>query len=54
MKKVVFTIDYHPDRMDFIRVLQNNGYETKIMVATEYMPPRYIVEVKVKDYEVKE
>lgn len=53
MKTVIFTIDYHPDRMDLIRVLQNNGYETKIRVATEYMPPRYIVEVKVKDHEVK-
>lgn len=53
MKTVVFTIDYHPDRMDLIKVLQNNGYETTIKLATKYMPPRYIVEVKVKDYEVK-
>lgn len=53
MKTVILTIDYHPDRMDLIRVLQNNEYETKIRVATEYIPPRYVVEVKVKDCEVK-
>lgn len=52
MKTVIFTIDYHPDRMDLIRVLQNNGYETEIKLATKYRPPRYIVEVKVKDCEV--
>lgn len=53
MKTVVFTIDYHPDRMDLIRVLQNNEYETEIKIATKYIPPRYVVEVKVKDSEVK-
>ena len=53
MKTVVFTIDYHPDRMDLIRVLHNNGYETEIRLSKKYRPPRYVVEVKVKESEDK-
>lgn len=54
MKKVRFIINNHSDRMNLIKVLKDNGYNAKVVSATEYMPTKMVIEVEVKDYEVKE
>ena len=54
MKKVVFTINNHADRMALLEALIENGYEVSIKKRTEYILPKVIVEVYVEDYEVEE
>ena len=54
MKTITFNIKNHSERMNIIAALQNNGYNTKIVTATEYIPPRVEVKVYVEDYEVEE
>jgi len=54
MKKVVFTINNHVDRVALLEALTENGYEVNIKKRTEYMPPKVTVEVYVEDHEVEE
>lgn len=54
MKKVVFTINNHADRMALVEALIENGYEVSIKKRTEYILPKMTVEVYVEDYDVEE
>lgn len=54
MKKVVFTINNHADRMALVEALTENGYEVNIKKRTEYILPKMTVEVYVEDYDVEE
>ena len=55
MKKVVFTINNHADRMALIEALIENGYEVNIKKKkTEYILPKMTIEVYVEDYEVED
>ena len=54
MKKVVFTINNHADRMALVEALIENGYEVSIKKRTEYMLPKMTIEVYVEDHEVEE
>ena len=54
MKKAVFTIDNHADRMALVEALIENGYEVSIQKKTEYLLPKMTVEVYVEDNEVEE
>lgn len=54
MKKVVFTINNHADRMALVETLIENGYEVSIKKRTEYMLPKMTIEVYVEDHEVEE
>ena len=54
MKKVVFTINNHADRMALIEALIENGYEVNIKKRTEYILPKVTIEVYVEDYEVED
>lgn len=54
MKKVVFTINNHADRMALVEALIENGYDVSIKKRTEYVLSKTTVEVYVEDYEVEE
>ena len=54
MKKVVFTINNHADRMALVEVLTENGYEVSVKKRTEYVLSKVTIEVYVEDYEVED
>ena len=54
MKKVVFTVNNHVDRMALLEALIENGYDVNIKKRTDYLLPKMTVEVYVEDNEVEE
>lgn len=54
MKTITLELNNHADRMAIIEALRNHGYDATIHIATEYIPYKHFVQIKVKDYEVME
>lgn len=54
MKKVYFEIPENCDRMDLLKVFQDNGYESGFTREIKYIPPKTFIWVRVEDRAIED